>query len=134
MKNPFKKKEPTPPSNPVAERLYEVAAFIEEHGWTQGSWYDSHTGKVCLEGALEMVSGKAPSTVPGQRGILIGMLDDLYLPAHKALTDCVEADTSHPNGSIVGFNDANGRTEDEVLRAVRECADRQRAKDVEAAS
>jgi hypothetical protein len=95
-------KSPTPMGGAsVSEVLAAAADLLEKPGaWTQGIWVD-HKGCLCIEGAIATVVGIHPS--------------DVY--SHPASIE-LEARI----GSLVDWNDAPGRTQAEVVTALRQAA------------
>lgn len=110
----------------VREVLEQAADVIRERGWTQGENENTRTGQVCLAGAINIVTiGKAT-----------------YEPSFKLTPGPEHADLSHSRRALdavgvalgppgwpndpVEWQDAEGRTVDEVLdaleRAAREAA------------
>lgn len=83
--------------DPVSKTLLDAADYIEEHGWCQEfMWAD---GRVCALGAILIAKGTGLS---GPRDRLMAFL-------------------KNPE-SITKWNDAPGRTKDEVVSALREAA------------
>lgn len=84
--------------------LRAAARYIEEHGWTQWRLQDE-TGAVCAVGAVNAVLHGDPRSYDPQRADL----DDQVFGALWLRI----------GGSVFGFNDAPGRTVDEVLAVFR---------------
>lgn len=91
----------------TARVLRAAAWYIEEHGWCQGRW-ENEEGKVCLDGAILRVMGQ----FAGHKNF-----SARYIPIIGALGPEV-------GYSPIGFNDTDGRTEQEVTAALRRAADR----------
>ena len=76
-----------------------AADYIREHGWCQGR--RSHNGAVCAKEAMERVCiFQHPELGPMTKG-LVGL--------------AIAFEENTPDKTIVGFNDAQGRTKEEVL-------------------
>lgn len=89
------------------EVLLAAADHIEAHGWTQGKW--GHKGEpCCAEGAIVVA-------VQQQQGYIFGPLWAVSLAAKQLLRNTLSQ-------QITSWNDAPGRTRDEVVRALREAA------------
>lgn len=90
----------------VAMQL-EAAARLLEKGWTQGVYEDC--GAFCLSGAIYEVVGRGGDVVPAREYVkkAIGII------------------------SLVGWNDEPGRTQAEVVSAVRKAAELARATGLE---
>lgn len=89
--------------------LRAAARYIEEHGWTQGTFQDE-TGAVCATGAVNAVLHGDPLGYDVQRV-------DLKIRVFRELE--LRTEEQFGEGSIVDFNDAEGRTVDEVLAVFR---------------
>lgn len=81
------------------QTLLAAADYIEAHGWCQGSRRD-YLGRVCIVEAIDMVTAGGPA---------------LYNPAFNAFYDRLGTSPSV-------WNDTTGRTKDEVLKELRNCA------------
>ena len=102
----------------VAADLRAAADVLERDGWTQGSYTDDN-GCYCAAGA-----------------VLKAMRYDLseggdYMRAVEAfeavLRQVLRAGSSAPEGAVIAWNDAAGRTAAEVIAALRAAADRAEA-------
>lgn len=85
--------------------LKDAAAYIEKHGWCQTEYQDIQ-GRVCMMGAIGMVVAGTP---------------DAWDTHHRSgeLVAAVEACHARTGTGIPWYNDAPGRTKDEVLRVLR---------------
>lgn len=103
---------PPPPPDPeqVAAALEAAADYIETHGWTQGASIDG-LGRVCASGAINR-GGECKAVV------------------HNALREyLIESDAiGYYTGSIMTWNDAPGRTQQDVTDGLRKAAIRYREK------
>ena len=89
------------------EVLLAAADHIEAHGWTQGKW--GHAGEpCCAEGAIVAV--------------LEGRGTGVFGPLWEAACDAKQLLRNVLPTQITSWNDAPGRTRDEVVRALREAA------------
>jgi len=86
----------------VPDVLDAAADYIDQHGWTQGV-FDDDEGHVCVR---EAINRTAPSILDAFR-------------AASALMDAV-------GDGATNWNDADGRTQDEVTAKLREVAAAQR--------
>jgi hypothetical protein len=100
----------------VAAVLERAADVIVERGWCQGVF---HCGSsVCAVGAISVVVNGDP--IPVDRMPATDAFD-LWLHDHRDLPPYGE------DGLISDWNDEPGRTADEVITALRECAAAERA-------
>ena len=99
----YKPETETPVLSEVGKVLWDAADYIEKHGWCQ-NLYGSAKGSVCLRGAIMQVAWR-----------------DAPLK-HAALrhTDFFMGDGDY--GASLRFNDAPGRTKEEVISALRSAA------------
>lgn len=103
--------------------LLRAADIIGERGWTQGD-YINEAGCVCAVGAIRAAAAE-------QAGLdnFLDVLDgDAVLPV--GLSDAARraellagAHVDDPFGGLVGWNDAEGRTADEVVTILRAAAE-----------
>lgn len=102
--------EPTP-ADPVSVILEEAAVQIEKSGWTQGEATDRY-GRIC---ALQAISYAAINVLSYDVGYL--MEARLRFMCHLGVDDY------HKGGRCIAlWNDAAGRTKEEVCRKLREAA------------
>jgi hypothetical protein len=106
---------------PVARIQRDAARYLDRHGWIQGAYYDTTAGAftpaACLVGAIGMVCYGGPVDAPALNFDDPGFPDfeqalahlDRYLLDEE---DCVAYD----------FNDARGRTKDQVIEALYNAA------------
>jgi hypothetical protein len=104
--------EPTPVVASPQERtprdvLRAAARYIEEHGWYQGN-YRNTDGRVCIVGAILSVTPEVDDT--GDPGRLRSRSVDVLVLAFD-------------DKAVTRWNDAPGRTEAEVLVALRAAAE-----------
>ena len=107
----------------AARVLQSAAVYLERHGWIQGAYYDSTTGSfappACLVGAIAMVCYGGPVDAPAQHFDDPGFLDFeaavLHLDRYLLAEDGSES---------YDFNDARGRTADQVTEVLRNAAAR----------
>ncbi|GIH03390.1 hypothetical protein Rhe02_14570 [Rhizocola hellebori] len=105
----------------VAATLLSAADYLERHGWIQASYYDNtaavYTPPACLVGAIGIVCYGGPVDAPAQ------MFDDPGFPDFEAamvfLDFCVVHATEGELTSAYDYNDAKGRTADEVICLLR---------------
>ncbi len=95
-----------PTKRAVAKHLREGAKVIETYGWNQCSYGNEESG-FCALGALNY-EGMGLKNGDGM-DIL-----DCYLT--------LKLKNKFPGGSIISFNDTEGRTKEEVLKAFRTIA------------
>lgn len=87
--------------------LRAAARYIEEHGWYQGD-YAAPDGAVCALGAINVVVTGSPYDLGD------GVDRDLTLAAANVIENRLGS-----IGPISWWNDAPGRTKDEVLAVLR---------------
>lgn len=92
----------TKPLEDWQEALIKAADYMDEHGFCQGTLVDSN-GRVCILGALLRANQGGDRTRVSQ--------------AQAHLRDFLPV-------SIVGWNDARGRSKEEAVAALRQCASR----------
>lgn len=96
----------------AADALDNAAKYIDEHGWCQGSLREAE-GKVCALGSIMFSRFDSMEWKYTQYWKMQGILEKfLKLP---------ESDSIKPPLAI--WNDAQGRTQEEVVTALRECAE-----------
>jgi hypothetical protein len=103
--------------------LRSAAVYLERHGWIQGAYYEftaeGFTPAACMVGAIGMVCYGGPVDAPAQHFDEPGFLDFeeavVHLDRYLLVEDGSEA---------YEFNDAKGRSLDDVLRALRGAAAR----------
>ncbi len=101
--------------------LRSAALYLERYGWIQGAYYDAasqvFTPAACMVGAIGMVCYGGPVEAPAQHFDDPGYLDFeeavLHLDRYLLVEDGTEA---------YEFNDAKGRTLDDILTALRQAA------------
>jgi hypothetical protein len=101
----------TPTPEQVADLLDDAAALTERDGWAQG-WMHDPDGRWCQVGAIK---GAAAA-----RGMQWNW--PLLQAAFNAVADAIGV----PTVELTGWNDAEGRTEQQVLGMLRTTAKRQR--------
>lgn len=94
---------------PEHQLLWDAAAYIEKHGWCQDS-VSTADGRVCLVGAIKAAAGMPIHGHDWSSG-----------PGAVAYAACEIMDnrTSRP---AADWNDRDGRTQDEVVSAMRAAA------------
>lgn len=103
--------------------LRSAAVYLERHGWITGAYYDATTGvftpPACMVGAIGMVCYGGPVDAPAQHFDDPGFLDFeeavLHLDRYLLVEDGTES---------YEFNDARGRTVDQVTDVLRKAAAR----------
>lgn len=109
----------------VSETLNKAADLIEERGWGTGhqSWANDPALPVCLEGAIGAAMGLTVNDLRSGSGI--DPADLQLCPAGAALREHLSG-WFNARGSKVAWlchwNDADGRTADEVIEVLRACA------------
>lgn len=98
----------------AAEILARAAAVIERNGWNQGGYFADRVGlalrecPVCALGAINIAAGLTPGTTINPR-------------TERAVS--LLADRVDPDRALVGtWNDADGRTAEQVVAELRACA------------
>ena len=97
----------------IRETAKRAAEVLRQRGWCQGMFCANldGTGPVCLMGAVSVAGGDGPNYgFRGQRRDL-----------HVAIADRVERSLDL-RGSVAGWNDAPGRTADEVIAVLERVA------------
>ncbi|MBG0567916.1 hypothetical protein I4J89_41400 [Actinoplanes sp. NEAU-A11] len=107
----------------MAQVLRSAALYLERHGWIQGCYYDGTTGvftpPACLVGAIGMVCYGGPVDAPAEHRTDPGYPDFeqavLHLDRYLLVEDGSES---------YEFNDARGRTLEQVTHVLRDAATR----------
>ncbi len=86
----------------VAADLRAAAEVLKRDGWTQGKFYDRSTRCRCVTGALNCATARSKRRFDSAWDALIPVIPD-------------------PN--VIEWNDAPGRTADEVIAALLAAAD-----------
>ena len=113
--------------------LRDAAAYLDRHGWIQGSYYDQtatvFTPAACLVGAISMVCYGGPVEAPAQH------FDDPGWAAFEATVAYLDLYLylrfghvpSEPSASVpmnvYDFNDVPGRIGEDVVQVLNEAAD-----------
>lgn len=104
-----------------------AADEIQRRGWVQGSSGWREQGAVCLEGAIAAAMGSSWMETP---------LHELWsCPAYQAVAEHLGKDAtmknrySEPKYHLWQFNDARGRTVEDVIAVLRAAAAVERAKE-----
>ncbi len=108
-------------SGTAARVLRSAARYLERYGWIQGAYYDATSGSftppACLVGAIGMACYGGPVDAPAQHFDDPGFLDFeeavLHLDRYLMVEDGSES---------YEFNDAKGRTADDVITVLRKAA------------
>ena len=113
-------------------RCFRIAASYIRSGWVQGEWRDDD-GNVCLLQAVidAMSIKKDAATLPfpvllAIDTTLVGMGTYCVTAEEKAhrLNILIDRDAENLSELIWSWNDADGRTNDEVVKALEKTADR----------
>ena len=106
----------------VADLLDRAADHIDRVGWTQGDWHEETPGlqpkdsPVCADGALAVAAYGDPFGAGGHRE------PDRFALHSAAVTALIR----HIGAGLIDWNDAEGRTKDQVVGAMRAAAAEQR--------
>ncbi|MFI0031308.1 hypothetical protein ACH4M8_18650 [Streptomyces albidoflavus] len=114
----------TSPSNAtkVADLLERAAAHIDRVGWAQGDWYEEtpdlqpKDSPVCADGALTVAAYGEP------RGAGVHRKPDEFALHSAAVTVLIR----HIGEGLIDWNDAEDRTKEQVVGAMRAAAAEQR--------
>lgn len=106
----------------VADTIDGAADLLTSKGWTQGAYHNRETGEHCLVGAL-LATASMPLalyrvTCPGAREAMAEVAEyirreQLFSSPPITITD---------EFVLVNFNDADGRTKDDVVNLLRKTA------------
>lgn len=115
----------------TSEVLNAAADYIEEHGWIQGQYGEFVEGsaieapyyppgcRVCLTGAINLVTDGSPC-LPGSMGV---GNSELNAAAYQAVRQALEVRGKiTARESVMTWNDAEGRTQAEVVALLRRVA------------
>lgn len=113
----------------VAQVLDEAAAFIDEHGWLQGSYYSPEYG-ACAVGGIEHVMAYTMSVFTDWRPGFDSQVEDRVLRALvgylATVDDAVRGHVDHgflcPESMVECWNDTPGRTKEDVVAAMQKAA------------
>lgn len=97
----------------TAAILSDAATTVTDRGWCQHVSFDMDTGAVCARGALMLAAFRV---VRAHGGDGLAALQ----AAEWALSDHLAATVGER--SVIGWNDAEGQTVDQVLAVLREAA------------
>ncbi|MEV4275855.1 DUF6197 family protein [Actinoplanes xinjiangensis] len=105
----------------VPDVLRSAALYLERHGWCQGAYFDASSGgflpPACVVGAIAIVCYGGPVDAPAQMFAYEGFAEFeaavLHLDRYLLVEDESEA---------YEFNDAKGRTVEDVVHALRQAA------------
>lgn len=106
----------------AARTLRCAAWYLARYGWIQGAYYDQSatvfTPAACVVGAIAVVCYGGPVETPTQHFEAPGFTE---FEAAITFLDCYLVDRE--GVTAYGFNDAKGRTVQDVRRALNEAAD-----------
>ncbi len=96
----------------IGKVLSEAADLIERDGWCQET-YEDYRGRRCMDGALIAVMGDTHVK-----------LNDVEaaLSAHLPQVTSIHVAAPHAWAPVIAWNDAEGRTQEEVVAKLREVA------------
>ena len=105
-----------------AVTLRAAALYLDRHGWCQGSYYEQtatlFTPAACTVGAIGMVCYGSPVDAPAQH------FDDPGWGDFEAAVAFLDRYLIGPYDlDVYSFNDAHGRTAEQVTTALRSAAD-----------
>ena len=107
----------------MAAVLRNAAHYLETNGWIQGCYYDgtseSFSPAACIVGAIAAICYGGPVEAPAQMFDDPGFLDFEAAMLHLDRYLLVEN-----SSDSYGFNDAPGRTVDQVVQVLRDAATR----------
>lgn len=101
----------------VVSDLRAIANLIEKNGWTRGEFYTEVEGleppdcPVCSMGAIYTVAEGHPAGGSGE-----------WAAVQRVVQAKIAMD-KYVSGNVISWNDAPGRTAEEVISAFRDCAD-----------
>lgn len=95
----------------VSKGLLKAAEYIEEHGWCQRMTFNER-GESCLSFALDKAFGIDTSF--DEYRLKVEARNRLMKPILEVMTENVAC--------IINWNDAKGRTKEEVINLLREVA------------
>jgi hypothetical protein len=103
----------------VAADLRAAAEVLRRDGWQQGHYWDSVTGCHCIFGAA------ANAVLPAAHSpeALLYGIDEAPWQRMRRATDFLAAIVAKGYDGLDGWNDAPGRTADEVIAALLAAAD-----------
>jgi len=108
----------------IAWACEDAADLLDGH-WIQGAWWSEATGSMCIEGGIAAALGLEPMDLQddsNQRDLLHGC------PVYDAVVETVNLDIDirydDPIGELPNWNDADGRTMDEITDVLRRTAKR----------
>jgi hypothetical protein len=106
-----------------ATTLRDVALYLVRHGWIQGAYYDATSGRfaspVCTVGGIGMVCYGGPVDAPAEN------FDDPGFPDFEAAVlylDVYVSMLGEGRQTVYEFNDAKGRTVEQVLTVLHDAA------------
>lgn len=96
----------------VPEVLARAADIIQQRGWHQGWFIDRDTGAVCCVGAIRIAGGLTATPIY-----------DRDAAAHDLVLNARSRMFGHLKRSVSVWNDEPGRTQAEVVAALRAAAE-----------
>ena len=84
--------------------IWDVANYIDEHGWCQDVYGSLGTGAVCILGAY------------------IALYNNEFHPSVKRIGSFLGADHNWFNSKVIDWNDEEGRTKEEVITMLKQAA------------
>ena len=105
----------------AARVLRSAARYLERYGWIQGAYYDATAGSftpaACTVGAIGMVCYGGPVDAPA-----LNHDDPGFGDFERALLHLDRYLLVEDGSTAYEFNDARGRTADDVIRTLRRAA------------
>lgn len=113
---------------PLTATMFEDAVDrLQTDGWTQGKSIDMETGQLCAEGAFCQFQRREVNllSLPEVRGLRTHIHDQelatVFAVRREEIMKLMGIDADRFNG-IIFWNDADGRTKDEVIDAFTKAA------------
>lgn len=103
-------------ATPLSSQMFEDAvAHIDTHGWCQGDDVNEQTGQVCAQGAFGLFT-----VIDSKGGLTLRQHDltrtQVFSIRVAEIMDLMGIETSF--GSVIAWNDAEGRTKEQVIDAL----------------
>lgn len=112
--------------------LREAVAYLKEHPWGQGEDYDQDTGEVCAHGAIRIVVGGLVLDPQAPYGCRSMDIASLFFYGSQQQAQAIRRRDRTSNAArafyrvigsdIAKYNDCEGRTKEQMIRALETVA------------